>query len=175
MSIFIEENKNYKINCNKAINLIELNSFYSELGGLLCDVDVVLELEDEVVFMEYKNSMIDGAKYPDTFDSKITSEEHYRKIARKYYDSIIYLNAIDELRKKFFRYYYVLESALADPIIRKRLAGKIKKKLPFEIQKKLPRLSTNLIDDFKVLSIKEWNDLHKDFMFENILGTNENI
>lgn len=169
MSIFIDENKNYKINCCKAINLIEINTFYSELGGLLCDVDAVLELKSEVVFLEYKNSKITDANHPKRFDDKLTTDEHYRKIARKYYDSIIYINTLLELKSKQFKYYYVLESNLADPIIRKRLAGKIKNKLPFEIQKKLPRLSKKLIDDFKVLSMKEWNNLFKDFKFEKIV------
>ena len=46
MSIFVEENKNYQIDCSKAVNLIEINGYYSKLGGLLSDVDAVIELED---------------------------------------------------------------------------------------------------------------------------------
>lgn len=169
MSVFVEENKNYKIDCSKALNLIEVHGYYSKLGGLLCDVDAVIELEDEVLFLEYKNSNIPEASNPKSFDNKLTTDKHYREIARKYYDSILYMNSIDEIKDKTFKYYYILESARADSVIRNRLTGKIKRKLPFEIQKELPRLSKTLIDDFRILSIKEWNELYSDFKFEKVV------
>ena len=169
MSIFIEENNNYRMDCSKAINLIEINSYYSKLGGLLSDVDAIIELEDEVIFLEYKNSNIDGASNPESFDNKLTTDKHYIKIARKYYDSMLYVNVRNKMNDKIFKYYYILESARADSVIRNRLAGKIKRKLPFEIQKELPKLSRTLIDEFRVLSIEEWNNLYEDFKFEKVV------
>ncbi|MGV8150064.1 MAG: hypothetical protein ACLKAN_13790 [Alkaliphilus sp.] len=168
MSVFVEENNNYKIDFGKEINHIEINGYYAKLGGLLSDVDAIIELKDEVVFLEYKNSNIAGASNPESFDAKICSDKHYCKIARKYYDSFLYVNSADGMRGKTFKYYYIFESALADSVIRTRLAGKIKRKLPFDIQKKLPGLSRTLIDDFRILSIEEWNMLYADFKFKKI-------
>ena len=42
--------------------------------------------------MEYKNSTVANATNPEAFEFKLNEDKHYTKIARKYYDSLIYIN-----------------------------------------------------------------------------------
>lgn len=149
---FIEENGIYKIESNEGNQFIELNKLYSKT--ILSDVDLIIIEDDLAIFMEYKNSNIKEAKNPEAFDRNIRDDKHYMKIARKYYDSLIYiLNSNMKLKKKV--YYYILETKTMDSVTRKLIAGKIKRKLPISMDDS--EFEENLIDDFKVVSIDEWN------------------
>lgn len=61
-----------------------------------------------------------------------------------------------ENKNKQYKYVYVLECELADTVTRKALRNKISKKLPFELQNE-PEIKAELINDFEILSIAEWN------------------
>ncbi|MCT4605628.1 MAG: hypothetical protein N4A64_05895 [Marinisporobacter sp.] len=165
--IFIEENGVYRIDCSSAIELIELHDYYNK-SNLLSDVDLIIVLDEDVIFVEYKNSTIPGAKNPEAFEEKIATDDHYKKIARKYYDSLIYMGHRKVLMEKAYKYYYVLECGKADSVMRKRLATKIKKKLPFDLQTWIPNIEKTMIDDFKVVNIEEWNKLFPTFKLESI-------
>ncbi|QXM06789.1 hypothetical protein [Crassaminicella indica] len=167
--IFIDENGVYKINCTSAIELIELHDYYNK-NNLLSDVDFIMILDEDVIFVEYKNNTIPEVKNPKAFEKKITTEDHYKKIARKYYDSLIYIRHRKSLTGKTYKYYYILECDKADSVMRKRLATKIKKKLPFELQTVIPNIDEAMIDDFKVVNIEEWNKLFPSFKLEQNIG-----
>ena len=47
----------------------------------------------------------------------------------------------------------------ADRVWRNKATSAIKKRLPFDLQN-AKGISYELIDDFRVLSISEWNELH---------------
>lgn len=81
-------------------------------------------------------------------------DEHYIKIAQKYYGSLIYI--LGSKKNKTFKFVYILECAKADSVIRGLIRNKIKNKLPFELQKE-PSIKMKLISDFEILSIEEWN------------------
>lgn len=158
---FIEENQQFKIESDEADQFINLNPVFHKT--ILSDVDLIIIKDDTAILMEYKNSSIPTAVNPQSFESSIRTDDHYIKIARKYLDSLIYLNNIDvAIANK--SYCYVLETTNMDSVLRKRIAGKIKKKLPFDLQTELG-LARMLIDDFKVLSIEEWNQLYSGFAF----------
>ncbi len=63
----------------------------------------------------------------------------------------------------------MLECKDADSVIRKMIASKIKKKLPFDLHKSFSDISYNLIDNFAVVNIKEWNNMFPDLKFEEIV------
>jgi hypothetical protein len=162
--IFIEENSFFKIDCKKADEIFELHDEYHK--NILSDVDLIIVDKSGITFMEYKNSAIPNAANPKALEESIKEESHYIKIARKYYDSLIYICHKADCSMKERKYYYVLECAKADSVVRKLLAGKIKKKLPFDLQENLENLSQVLIDHFEVLSICEWNNKFPDYQFE---------
>jgi hypothetical protein len=172
---WIDENGRYKINCSKALNIYILKPKYNNLGGLLCDVDLIIEMEHEVIFMEFKNSdlkdegkTVEACVYQFENDT-IKSDSHYKKTARKYYDSYLFMNSIDAARKKSFKYFYVLQLTENDSVLRMILTDRIKRKLPFTLQENCDEFSRPLIDKFLVISIEEWNREYPDFKFKKIL------
>ena len=117
-------------------------------------MDFIAETDTEIVFVEYKNTDVNNAANPGAFAVKLASDEHYQSIARKFYGSLIYILSCH--KNKQYKYVYVLECDLADTVTRKALRNKISKKLPFELQNE-PEIKAELINDFKILSIAEWN------------------
>ena len=163
--IFIEENRLFKIDCKKADEIVELHDEYHKTN-ILSDVDLIIVDESSITFMEYKNSNIPSAANPEAFEKSIKEEAHHNKIARKYYDSLIYIDNKVGCENRARNYYYVLECVKADSVIRKMLAGKIKNRLPFVLQGNLKNLRQALIDYFEVVNINEWNDKFPDYQFE---------
>lgn len=160
---FVEENNQYKIETDSADEFIELNDKYHKIG--LSDVDLIIIEGDNAILMEYKNSNIPMASNPESFERGVKEDKHILKIARKYCDSLLYLSNIDRVIEKK-KYFYVLETRNMDSILRKMIAGKIKKKLPFELKDEL-NLSRTLIDEFEVISIDEWNQRYSQFSFSS--------
>lgn len=126
--------------------------FHSNRVGILSDVDFIAETDDSLILVEYKNAKIEEAVHPEQFQPFDQKREN--KIAYKFYDSWIYLTATQ--RHKPIIYVYVLEFPTGDAVMRKRLRNRIAELLPFKLQT-LPEIKDELIRDFYVLSIEEWN------------------
>lgn len=154
-NVFVDENKQFWFDFSKALWASnELNDKYKKIQSVLNDVDFIVETDQNILFIEYKNSDVTGAANPQAFAIKITSDKHYMQIAKKYYGSILYALACN--LQKSYRYIYILECALAGSTDRLRLRNKIGAKLPFQLQKG-PEFKLRLINDFEILSISEWN------------------
>ena len=110
------------------------------------------EDEEFVVFVESKNSNFRDArnKFNPLDKEKIIS------VARKYYDSLIYVRALLKKRTKKKIYIYLLESCHGDSTLRRSVRNRIKDRLPFKIQQNAELYET-MIDYFDVLSLDEWN------------------
>ena len=66
--VFTEENGCYKIDCSKAIWATDsLNHQYHSANCLLSDVDWIMETNQKIYLVEYKNANISGAKKPEAF------------------------------------------------------------------------------------------------------------
>jgi len=157
--IFIDENRNFEFNFSTAKYAVELHEKYKRT--FLKDVDFIVEKNDKIFFVEYKNSNIPNASNPKAFEEKIKTDDHYVEIARKFYDSIIYIMACE--KNKPFEYIYILECQKADSVIRKYITAKIKKKLPFDLQQENAEIKRKLIADFCVVSMDEWNQIFPEF------------
>lgn len=157
--IFIEENNIYKIDCSNSIWATdELNNIYHSAKLDLSDVDFIFETNSNIILVEYKNANISVAVKPHLFNP--VEDKKIQSIIKKFYDSYIYLNAIQKIKPKI--YVYILEYPNGSIITRKFLRNRISKKLPFNLQNR-EEISINIIDAFYVLSIDEWNS-HKEFM-----------
>lgn len=153
--IFIEENNEYQIDFTNSIWAIgDLNDIFHKAKIQCNDVDFIAETENEILFVEYKNSNIKGASKPDAFnpldDKKINS------VVKKYYDSLTYINYKFNNYQKSKKYIYILECNKGDGVLRRKVKGRIKALLPFALQEQ-ENFDNNLIDDVLVLSIDEWN------------------
>ena len=152
--IYQEENKVYQIDCTNAVwSTDQINAIYHRAtASLLSDVDFVVETEKDIVFVEYKNANIPNASSPESFQP--SSDKSISKIARKYYDSLLYVLACDY--SKCNKYVYILEYPKGDKITRKLIRDKIVAKLPFKLNSEA-KVAKSLISDFQVLSNDEWN------------------
>lgn len=158
--IFKDENESWQIDFSSAIWATDkLNETFSRVkSSLLSDVDFVAEVDDFVLFVESKNSNFKESK--NHFDPR--DEEKMKSIARKYYDSSVYVRSLIKDRSKRKIYIYLLETRNGDSVLRKSVRNRIKNILPFKLQRS-DRLCENMIDEFDVLSFDEWNKRFKQF------------
>lgn len=150
--IFVEENRNYQIDFSSA-NWASDDANRALRKFQLQDVDWIVETDDGILMVEYKNSCVERASNPSAFERKVRSDEHYLKIAHKFFDSLTFL-ILHNKNLANLKYVYIVEFSLADSTLRKRMRQKIKQKLPFESNNDL---AYPLISEFSVLSIDEWN------------------
>ena len=154
IQIYQDENRKFQFDFTSALWATDqLHDIYSKnKAGILSDVDFIAETEDYILLVEYKNADITGAIHPEVFNPLDQKREN--KIALKYYNSWIYLSAAQKCKP--IKYIYILEYPNDDIVTRKRIRNRIADLLPFELQK-LPEIKVELIHDFEVLSISEWN------------------
>lgn len=151
--IFKEENEIYCIDCTKAVWATDkLNSIYHEAKIQLKDVDFIIESEEFLILVEYKNANVSGAEHPEAFNPK--DDKYFNTVIQKYYDSLPYLILLNNPKPR--HYIYVVEWMKSDSVARKRLRERLKNALPFRLQENLSD-TIRIIDDVNVLSIKEWN------------------
>lgn len=158
--IFKDENASWQIDFSSAIwatdNLHKIFAIVKD--GFLSDVDFVAEDEDYVLFVESKNSNFKDASH----DFNPLEREKIINVARKYYDSLVYIRSLLQERNKKKIYIYLLEARHGDSTLRKRVRNRLKDRLPFKLQRD-DRLCEKMIDDFDVLSFAEWNTRFKQF------------
>ena len=160
MSVFKNENESWQIDFSAAIWATDkLHEVYSVIkDSFLSDVDFVAEDEEFVVFVESKNSNFRDTRH--TFNP--LDKEKIISVARKYYDSLIYVRALLKKRTKKKIYIYLLESRHGDSTLRRSVRNRIKDRLPFKLQQNA-ELCETMIDYFDVLSLDEWNRHFKQF------------
>lgn len=151
--IFKEENNIYQIDLSLTEwSTDEIHDVFHRSKVELSDVDFVGETASDIILIEYKNANVPSAINPGAFVPQ--GEKLISKIARKYYDSCLYLEAIG--KTKLRTYIYILEYPLGDSVTRRLIRNKIAVKLPFALQIQL-QVEKSLIKEFQVLSIAEWN------------------
>ena len=151
--VFTEENGKYKIDCSNALWATdELNDRYHVAKVFLSDVDWIIETQEKIVLVEYKNANVAGAQNPDAF--KPQEDKTLDKIVKKFYDSLHYLTLQGKEKPK--EYVYILEYPNGDSSSRKMLRNRMKIKLPFVLQENIGD-GKKLIEKVEVLSIDEWN------------------
>lgn len=157
--VLIGEKRNYGIDCRKAIWASdEIHSIYHSCGlpDILCDADFVVETEDAILLIEYKNASIPEARAHATTTTGYDpfQSEKFNKIVSKYYDSLHYLRLMG--KEKPIHYIFVLEYPKGDPASRRMLRNRLKKRLPFRLQEQFST-GIRLIDSVSVMNISEWN------------------
>ncbi len=167
VQIFSDENNSCKIDFSKAIWATDqLNRiFHAAKASVLKDVDFVAETEDTLFFVEYKNANLSNATHPQAF--KPLEDKKLNSVARKYYDSLNFLRAMQRGKKKQKVYVYILEAPHGDVVLRNRVKVLLKGRLPFLLQKQND-MSEKMIDCVTVISIDEWNDRYRDFPLQRL-------
>lgn len=151
--IYTEENGRYRIDCTKAVSSTDsIHALYQNAGIHIKDVDFVIEGEDYLLLVEYKNANISGASNPNGFRPE--DDKKIEDITRKYYDSLHYLTLMGKGKPKY--YIYILEYPTGDCVTRRRIRNRLKTELPFSLQDQFEP-GIRLIEKIDVLSIEEWN------------------
>lgn len=164
--IFIDENKQFQFDFTNALEVYQIHGCYQCVpGSLLSDVDFIVERKENILLIEYKNCNIVNAVNPSAFMQKITKDEFHCKIARKYYDSLLFV--LTQNRTKPVHFIFLLECTKAISTDRKEIRNKIMKKLPFEMQKRFS-FAQKWISEFSIYSINEWNQTFPDFLVSSI-------
>ena len=157
---YIEENGIYAFDCTAAVwSTDQIHSYYQDPAhsygelNFMCDVDLVIESEDCIFLVEYKNANVAGASNPGAF--RPDSGNKLENVAKKYFNSMhwLYLAGKDKPKK----YIYVLEYPAGNSTSRLFVRNKLVKKLPFALQNAVNGAGRKIINDVKVLSIAEWN------------------
>lgn len=158
--VYWEENRDYQIDLRKAEWSLELQPLYREYNLFLADVDWICEFNGNILLIEYKNAKLPferGFRAAENFNPY--SDERVANVVRKFFDSFFYIEAYQ--RKRPVKYIYILEWPKGDIFSRKMLQNKIAKFLPFRFQQQ-EKLSPLLIEEFRVVSIDEWNTMYAD-------------
>lgn len=162
--IFTDENKSYQFDFSKSVSATnQLNKIYHNAKIALSDVDFIVELDESILFIEYKNANIKNASNPEAFKPK--EDKSLNQVAKKFYDSLVYVNSTYNIKPK--SYIYILEAPTADKFLRSQVRKNLKGRLPFLLQKQ-NNLHSKLIQDLQVLTIDEWNKLYPQFPVEEI-------
>lgn len=152
--IFKEENGLYCIDCTRALWATDsLHDIYHEAGIHIKDVDFIIESEENLFLVEYKNANVSSAAHPEAFNPK--EDKSFNSVVQKYYDSLPYLILMNKTKPR--QYIYIVEWAKGDSTARKRLRNRLKDALPFRLQENLSD-QIKLIDAVDVVSIQEWNE-----------------
>ena len=157
--VLVEEHHHYEMDCTNAVWASdEMHSIYHRCGlpGVLCDADFVVETNDFILLVEYKNASIPEAVGHATEDKEYNpfEDKKFDKIVRKFCDSLHYLRLVK--KEKPVQYIFVLEYPKGDSVSRKLLRNRLKKRLPFKLQEQFEK-GIELINAVEVVNINEWN------------------
>lgn len=152
--IFQDENGFCQFDFSAALRASnQLNPIFQQnTSSLLSDIDFLVETEDEIIFVEYKNANVPGCSKPEAMTP--SNQKLQNKLAFKYYDSWLYIHATN--CRKPITYVCVVEFYQDDSRMRLKLREAVTRLLPFRLQK-LENVKHMMIQDFHVLSVDEWN------------------
>lgn len=162
--ILWDENKKVRFDFSNALNVFqpyELANLYSDF---LSDVDFVVEEEDKLLCLEYKNANIKNADAPEVFRQKIIGKDFWVKIAKKFYGSMFLIWACNKNESdKPVEYIFLMEcNPKMDAALKKRFMMKMMRQLPFKYNDR-NEIKRAVIDDFHLLDLKEWEEKYPQY------------
>ncbi len=130
---------------------------------ILSDVDFVINAQDKVIFLEYKNAAVDGVVNPNAMLRKIITDKFYVRAAKKFYSTLFLHWACRKNEQDLpITYIMLIEHPEIDAKIRKRLKERITRQLPFQLKEE-KTIKRSLIDRFEVLNMAEWHKVYPMF------------
>lgn len=151
---YIEENKKYKFEFAN-FNVYEYHEL-AQQTTILSDVDFVVDMDDKLLLIEYKNAAIEGVVNPDSFINKVKTQEFYEIIAKKYYNTLFLHWACERNKNEMpIEYVLIIEHPAIDGRLRRQLRQKIYNQLPYKLKDKL-EIKREVLPKFEVLNLDEW-------------------
>lgn len=153
--ILLDENKQYKFDFSNAKYVLDLHELANSL--MVNDVDFITEIDDQVLFIEYKNAEVSNAVNPDAMFEKINTDKFISNISKKYYDSLLlFWGTGNDKSESKIKYILIIQHPKIDLRVRKQLRNKIREKLP--MLRKDKRIIKGFISEFEVYNLNEWEE-----------------
>lgn len=135
-------------------------------GEFLSDVDFVIEEDNQIVLMEYKNACVPGTANPEALYQKVQSnnEKFWKTIAKKFYGTLFLVWATGRnISDKQVKYILLIETTpLIDSVLKKRLKEKMMSLLPFKYKKE-GEIKREVITEFEIMDLLEWTKEYPDY------------
>ncbi len=163
--ILWDENKNVRFDFSDAIDVFEPHGLANLYSDYLSDVDFVVEEEEKLICLEYKNAKLKNANHPEAFTRKITGEEFWKKIVKKFYGTMFLVWACKKNPKeKPVQYVLLMESEPGiDDALKKRFVMKMMGQLPFKYRDR-KEIQRAVIDEFCLMDLKEWREKYPKYL-----------
>lgn len=155
--ILWDGNKKTRFDFTGAIDVFEPHELANLYADYLSDVDFVVEEEEKLICLEYKNANVKNADNPEAFRQKIVGEEFWRKITKKFYGTMFLVWACNKNpADKPVQYVLLMESNPGmDDALKKRFITKMMKQLPFKYSAK-NEIQRRVIDEFCLMDFEAW-------------------
>lgn len=162
--ILWDENHNVQFDFSNAVSVFEPHNLANMYSEYLSDVDVVIEDQEKLICLEYKNANVKNANNTDAFKQKIDTEEFWKKIAKKYYGTMFLVWACNKNQTdKVVQYVLLIECNPGfDDALKKRFVMKMMCQLPFKYNSQ-SQIHKRVIDDFCLMDLKEWRVRYPQF------------
>ena len=157
--IYEDENHNFLFDFTKAENVVQIEELSHCIPELQYNVDFII-IEQNILFLEFKNSNVNYASNKELFHKKLTRnrDKFCKDMAKKFVSSLFWLWAckLNEKEKKI-SYCLLIESELMDAKMRKLFRNKISKQLPHNFEK-FGEVKREILSDFAVMNFEEWQE-----------------
>ncbi len=175
--ILQDENQKVQFDFSNSLNVFEPHELANMYSEYLSDVDFVVEGNERLFCVEYKNANIEGAENPQALTDKLNTEAFWKKIAKKFYGTMFLVWACNQNpQDKPVQYILLIETnPCIDAVIKKRFMLKMQSRLPFKY-KENEQIKRHVIDyDFLIMDINEWNEKFPAYPVEQIKNKVEQL
>ncbi len=164
--IYIDENGKSQFDFTKAQSVFEPHALANTYGEFLSDVDFVIEEDNQIVLMEYKNACVPETANPEALYQKVQSnnEKFWKKIAKKFYGTMFLVWATGRnVNDKKVKYVLLIETTpLIDSVLRMRLKEKMMSLLPFKYKQE-GEIKREVISEFEIMDLSKWRKEYPDY------------
>lgn len=156
--VYEDENHTTEFDFSAALSVFEPHKLAAHHSEYISDVDFVVESEEVLFFVEYKNGNIVGAANPEAFADKLKRGSLANVLIKKFYGTLLMVLVTDKNpSNKPIKYMCVIEAGNGiDEVMMKKLRNKVYAGLPFDY-KNIEEIKVPVIDQFEVVSLSEWN------------------
>lgn len=162
--ILWDENKNTKFDFTSAVDVFEPHELANLYSDYLSDVDFVVEEEEKLICLEYKNTNLPNVDNPQAFYQKLVEEKFWNNMTKKFYGTMFLVWACNKNpADKPVQYVLLIENdPVMDNALKKKVVMKMKGQLPFKYSER-SEIQRKVIDEFSLIDLKEWKEKYPQY------------
>ena len=94
--ILQDENGKVQFDFSNALGVFEPHELASMYSEYISDVDFVIEEEQRIICLEYKNASVKNAANAEVFQRKLVGEKFWKRVAKKFYGTVFLIWACNK-------------------------------------------------------------------------------